>query len=89
MTSPSLLPPGESLHLLATHHRPSALWAKPEEDRASATGIRQFHEVWACRFATRERTDRQTFRHAHRNTSHLYRGGGGEVKIVGLMFHPP
>ena len=28
-----------------------------------------------------ERTDRQTYRHAHRNTSHPYRGGG-EVTIL-------
>jgi len=33
---------------------------------------RKFREVWTCRFSYM-RADRQTYRHAHRSTSHLYR----------------
>jgi len=50
------------------------------EDRATATDdtYRKFREVWTVVFETCEgtdrQTDRQTYRHDDRNTSHPYGG---------------
>jgi len=45
-----------------------------EEDRTTTivSTYRKFSETWTWRFDIHERTDIQTYRHAHRSTSHLH-----------------
>ena len=63
------------LHYVKTWRHPQNRKCITEDRATSATRnlCRKFCKVWSCGFWDM-RTDRQTYRHAHRNTSHSCRG---------------